>query len=83
MTVLLFALFYRELPEVVDEGADSYQPRVPLGSIVRDRSFLATTGYAFVLMGVQGSAASYLALSLHEEVGLSIVAAGAFLAVFR
>lgn len=83
VTVLLFALFYRELPEVVDEGADSYPPRVPLGSIVRDRGFLATTGYAFVLMGVQGSAASYLALSLHEEVGLSVVAAGAFLAVFQ
>jgi hypothetical protein len=72
VTVLLFALFYRELPEVVDEGADSYPP---LGSIVRDRGFLATTGYAFVLMGVRGSAASYLALSLHEEVGLSVVAA--------
>jgi ACS family hexuronate transporter-like MFS transporter len=83
LTVLLFALFYRELPEVVDEGADSYPPRVPVGTIVRDRGFLATTGYAFVLMGVQGSAASYLALSLHEEVGLSIVAAGAFLAVFQ
>jgi MFS transporter, ACS family, hexuronate transporter len=83
LSVLLFALFYRELPEVVDEGPDSYPPRVPLRSIVRDRSFLATTGYAFVLMGVQGSAASYLALSLHEEVGLSIVAAGAFLAVFQ
>lgn len=83
VTVLLFALFYRELPEVVDEGADSYPPRVLLGSIVRDRGFLATTGYAFVLMGVQGSAASYLTLSLHEEVGLSVVVAGAFLAVFQ
>jgi sugar phosphate permease len=83
LTVLLFALFYRELSEQDDEGADSYPPRVPVGSIVRDRGFLATTGYAFVLMGVQGSAASYLALSLHEEVGLSIVAAGAFLAVFQ
>jgi len=83
LSVLLFALFYRELSEQDDEGADSYPPRVPLGSIVRDRGFLATTGYAFVLMGVQGSAASYLALSLHEEVGLSIVAAGAFLAVFQ
>lgn len=83
VTVLLFALFYRELPEVVDKSADSYPPRVLLGSIVRDRGFLATTGYAFVLMGVQGSAASYLTLSLHEEVGLSVVAAGAFLAVFQ
>jgi ACS family hexuronate transporter-like MFS transporter len=85
VTVLLFALFYRELSQEVDEGAadDSYPPRVPVGSIVWDRGFLATTGYAFVLMGVQGSVASYLALSLHEEVGLSVVAAGAFLAVFQ
>ena len=85
LTVLLFALFYRELPADGDEGAtaDSDPPRVSVGSIVRDRSFLATTGYAFVLMGVQGSAASYLALSLHEEVGLSVIAAGAFLALFQ
>jgi MFS transporter, ACS family, hexuronate transporter len=59
-----------------------WSTRAPI-PIVRERGFLATTGYAFVLMGVQGSAASYLALSLHEEVGLSIVAAGAFLAVFQ
>lgn len=85
LTVLLFALFYRELPADGDEGttADSDPPRVSVGSIVRDRSFLATTGYAFVLMGVQGSVASYLALSLHEEVGLSVIVAGAFLAVFQ
>lgn len=80
-TVLCFALFYRELPE--EESSAGEERRVPVGSMVRDSSFLATTGYAFVLMGVQGSSASYLALSLHEEVHLSVVAAGAFLAVFQ
>src|SRR5215217_8201464 len=81
-TVLCFALFYRELPEE-EESSAGEERRVPVGSMVRDPSFLATTGYAFVLMGVQGSSASYLALSLHEEVHLSVVAAGAFLAVFQ
>jgi MFS transporter, ACS family, hexuronate transporter len=80
-TVLCFALFYRELP--AEESSAGEERRVPVGSMVRDPSFLATTGYAFVLMGVQGSSASYLALSLHEEVHLSVVAAGAFLAVFQ
>jgi fucose permease len=84
-TVLLFALFYRERPADGSEDADGETPSPPLGigSMIRDTSFLAITGYAFVLMGVQGSSASYLALSLHEEVGLSVVAAGAFLAVFQ
>jgi MFS transporter, ACS family, hexuronate transporter len=80
-TVLCFALFYRELP--AGESSAGEERRVPVGSMVRDPSFLATTGYAFVLMGVQGSSASYLALSLHEEAHLSVVAAGAFLAVFQ
>ncbi len=83
VTVLCFALFYRELPADADVDGEAASPRVPVGSMVRDPSFLATTGYAFVLMGVQGSSASYLALSLHEEVRLSIVAAGVFLAVFQ
>jgi ACS family hexuronate transporter-like MFS transporter len=84
-TVLCFALFYRELPADAGESpaGEAAAPRVPVGSMVRDPSFLATTGYAFVLMGVQGSSASYLALSLHEVVHLSAVAAGAFLAIFQ
>ncbi|MDP9474774.1 MAG: MFS transporter [Actinomycetota bacterium] len=84
-TVLCFALFYRELPSATGEHSTGVatSPRVPVNSIIRNRSFLATTGYAFVLMGAQGAAASYLALSLHEEVHLSVVAAGAFLAIFQ
>ena len=84
-TVLCFAIFYREFPADAGKSSagEAAAPRVPVGSMVRDPSFLATTGYAFVLMGVQGSSASYLALSLHEEVHLSVVVAGAFLAVFQ
>jgi predicted MFS family arabinose efflux permease len=83
-TVVCFALFYREIPSDVGEYAGAAaSPRVPIGSIARDPSFLAATGYAFVLMSAQGSAASYLALSLHEENHLPVVAAGAFLAIFK
>lgn len=84
-TVVCFALFYRELPIDTEERATcaTASPYVPVGSIIRNPSFLAATGYAFVLMGAQGSAVSYLSLSLHEEVRLSVVAAGALLAVFQ
>ena len=85
VAVFCFALFYRELPADAGEDDDggTPAPRVSVRSMVREPGFLAATGYAFVFMGVQGSSASYLALSLHEEVGLSIVAAGVFLAVFQ
>jgi len=85
LTVLLFALFYRELPVEANGGVttETDSSRVPVWSMIRDPGFLAVTGYAFVFMGVQGASASYLALSLHEEARLSVVAAGAFLAVFQ
>jgi ACS family hexuronate transporter-like MFS transporter len=84
-TVLCFGLFYRELPSEPEEGVvgSVATRRVPIHSMVRNRSFLAATGYAFVLMGAQGSAASYLVLSLHEEVHLTVVVAGSLLAVFQ
>lgn len=83
-TIVLFALFYRELPADADAGSvDDTLPRVPVGSMLRDWRFLAATGYAFVLLGVQVSSTSYLALFLHEDAGFSVVAAGAFLAVFQ
>ena len=83
VAVLCFALFYRELPAGEGTDGEASPPRVPVRSMLRDPGFLAATGYAFVFMGVQGSSASYLALSVHEEVGLSIVVAGVFLAVFQ
>lgn len=51
-TILCFGLFYRELPIDVEEGAagSAALQRVPIRSMVRNRSFLAATGYAFVLM---------------------------------
>ncbi len=85
MTLICFAFLYRELPADQKDQVTKAKPSpsVKLGSILKDRSFLAATAYAFVFMGVQGSSASFLALHLHEELHLSIVAAGAFLAVFQ
>lgn len=77
-TVVCFGLFYRERPLETEEP-----PRPPIGSFLRNTSFLAVTGYAFVFQGALGSATSHLALSLNEEAGLSFVAAGAFLAVLQ
>ncbi len=85
LTVLCFAFFYRELPVERAESASGAagSPGVPISATFKSPSFLAVTGYGFVFMGAQGSATSYLALSLNEEVGLSVVAAGALLAVFQ
>ncbi len=84
VTLVCFAFLYKELPPDQKEQRKETKPAgVKLGSILKSRSFLAATAYAFVFMGVQGSSASFLALHLHEELRLSIVAAGAFLAVFQ
>ena len=85
LTVLCFAFFYREPPIETAESASgaAESPSVPISATFKSPSFLAVTGYGFVFMGAQGSATSYLALSLNEEVGLSVVAAGALLAVFQ
>lgn len=75
LTLLCFSLFFRES---TPESAGT-QPRVPLGQIVRNRGFLTAAGYSLVLNGAQWSAIAYLALFLHEEVGLSAILAGTFL----
>ena len=78
LAVLAFALFYREMP------ADRVATKRPsLSTILRNRSLLAATGYAFVLVGVQGCATAYLALYLHEAMGVSVVRAGAYLAALQ
>lgn len=85
ITLVCFALLYKEHPS--DEIEQEPREREPIGAQVgfalRSGSFVAATSYAFVFMGVQGASASFFALHLHEEMGLSIVVAGAFLAVFQ
>ena len=79
LVVLCFAIFYREPRD--EETASA--PRVPIGEIIRNRSFLAATGYSFVLVGAQWSATAYLTLFLHEKAEISVVLAGALLAVLQ
>lgn len=85
VTLICFACLYKELPpdKPRDQSAETNPTKVRLGSLLKSRSFLAPTAYAFVFMGVQGSSASFLTLHLHEELRLPIVVAGAFLAVFQ
>lgn len=85
VTLVCFAFLYKERPsdETKDQPEETNSMRVQVGSVLRSRSFLAATAYAFVFMGVQGSSASFLTLHLHEELRLPIVVAGVFLAVFQ
>lgn len=85
VTLICFAFLYKELPsdEPRDQLMETNPAKVQVGSILKSRSFLAATAYAFVFMGVQGSSASFLTLHLHEELRLPIVVAGAFLAIFQ
>ncbi len=78
LVAFCFAVFFREPP--TEEEAES---RVSLRSIVGNRRLLTATGYSFVLVGAQWSATVYLTLFLHEEAGVSVVAAGALLAVLQ
>ena len=80
LVVVLFAVFFRE-PRAEEHVVS--QPRVPLRSILKDRVFLAATGYSFVLVGAQWSATAYLTLFLNEEAGIPVVVAGSILAVLQ
>ncbi len=73
-----YGVLYREPP-----AGGSGLRRQPLRLLLRNRVWLAATGYGFVFMGALGAGISYLALYLHERAGLSIVAAGAMLALFQ
>lgn len=78
ITVVLFALLYRELP-----SPQVLSAKVGLRSILRNRNFAPSTGYAFLLVGAQGCGTAYLPLFLHQQVGMSVVKAGAMLAVMQ
>ena len=71
-----FGLLYRE-PPLRQQAGSGFRLRSLLGN----RAFLATTAYGFVFMGALGATISYLSLYLHEQVGMSVVAAAQILAV--
>lgn len=79
LAVAAFALFYREHRH----GGEGPVADFNLGMLARNRTFLAATAYGWVFMGALGCSVTYLGISLHEEAGLSAVAAGLFLAVLQ
>jgi MFS family permease len=78
VTVALFGLIYRE-PSRTSAARRPFRLR----SLLRNRVFLATSAYGFVLMGALGATIAYLPLWLHEQVGLSVVVAAQLLAVMQ
>jgi ACS family hexuronate transporter-like MFS transporter len=77
--VAAFAIFYREPP------AEARAVRAPFDpmQLLRNRTWLAATAYGWIFMGCLGSVVAYLAVSLHEDAGLSPVQAGLLLAVLQ
>jgi len=57
--------------------------RLSLRALARNRTFVVATIYAWIFMGALGCSVTYLAVALHEGLGLSAVAAGGYLAVLQ
>ncbi len=77
LIVFGFGVFYRnEQPESIDRPL-----RPAIGPLLRDRRLLVLALYSFVFNGAQGSTVSYLSLFGHQDMGLSIPAAGVLLAM--
>ena len=77
--MLAFVLFYRE---PASEGRAARR-RLDVGSLVRNRTWVAASAYGWVFMGALGSVVAYLAVSLVQDGGLSPVQAGLLLAVLQ
>ena len=77
---LVFALLYRESPA---GEAHLAQSEGGLRELWSNRSFAFATGFAWFFMGVLGAAVTYLAVAVHQEVGVSAVQAGYLLAVLQ
>ena len=74
-----FAAFYRE-PGIEPRARTArFDPRV----LLRSRTWLTATAFAWMFMGALGCAVAYLAVSLHDDAGLSPVRAGLLLAVLQ
>jgi MFS transporter, ACS family, hexuronate transporter len=78
---VVFALVYRE------SAPHPTLPRQAGGGVFRDllrnRTFVFGTAYAWVFMGALGSAVTYLGVAMHQEVGVSAIVAGYLLAVLQ
>jgi MFS family permease len=78
-TTAVFSLFYRESPAV--ERVEQ-QPG-GLRQLLRNRTFIFGTAYAWVFMGALGSAVAYLGVAMHQQIGVSPIGAGYLLAVLQ
>jgi len=81
-TVACFAIFYRG-PATDRESAGSAYTSFNAGLLMRNRTFVVATAYAWVFMGALACSVTYLGVSLHEGAGLSVVEAGFVLAVLQ
>jgi ACS family hexuronate transporter-like MFS transporter len=77
ITILAFARWYRD-PANVPEGE-----RPGVGFLLRHRPWLAATAFGWMFMGTLGCAVGYLAASMHDRAGLSVIAAGYTVAVLQ
>ena len=73
------AVCYREPPSAERGPASRLHPRV----LFRSRTWLVATAFGWMFMGALGCAVAYLAVSLHDDAGLSPVQAGLLLAVLQ
>lgn len=79
LTVATFALLYREPAAAGGPPPAGFHA----GLLLRNRTFLFATLFGWIFMGALGCSVTYLAVSLHEQAGLSAVQAGLFLAVLQ
>jgi len=77
LIVVGFGVLYRN--EQLTSSGPPLRPAI--GPLLRDRRLLILALYSFVFNGAQGSTVSYLSLFGHQDVGLSIPAAGVLLAM--
>jgi MFS family permease len=78
-TTAVFSLFYRESP------SEESRPRAEgeITQLLRNRTFIFGTAYAWVFMGVLGSAVAYLGVAMHQQIRVSPIVAGYLLAVLQ
>ena len=76
VVALIFWALYRD-----PEGKSFVERAIDQPSIYRSRRFLAATGCALTLQAAQACTLTYLAVDLHQTLGLSPTAAALFLAI--
>jgi predicted MFS family arabinose efflux permease len=79
LSVVVFAVFYREPPAARGRGAAPFRLR----ELARSRPWLFATGFGWVLMGALGCVVAYTTAALHQDAGIGAIPAGLMLAVLQ